>query len=350
MLRAASRTFALSIERLPGVLGEAIAIAYLLLRVSDFLEDNEQMPPDRKVALLHLWGQVLTGEVRAETLATQLSDVEDPSPDAYVARHAAEVLSVMRRLPPEVQQYIISNVRDTTEGMARWQARGPVVLHEDDMDDYMHEVAGRVGYLVTHLFAWHADGIKVRKELLMPLAREFGLALQTVNVIRGLRKDYDRGWMYVPLNFFAAVNLSPQDFFNPIYQPQAMQIVDMMAAKAERHLLAGKTYIKTIPAWYHRIRIACMWPLLFAVRTLAISRRNAAVLAGEAKVPRTEVLQIVRDSTLWGWSNTWFDYYFARLNQANGGVAFSLIGDEARPRSQPSQPHDSPLDLSAEKQ
>ncbi|MBI3761559.1 MAG: squalene/phytoene synthase family protein [Chloroflexi bacterium] len=309
MLRAASRTFALSIERLPGILGEAIAIAYLLLRI---------MPPERKVALIHLWGQVLSGEVRVETLTVQLSNVDDPSPDADVARHAAEVLAVMGRLPAEVQQTIISSVRDTTEGMARWQARGPVVLQEADMDDYMHEVAGRVGYLVTHLFAWHADGINVRKDLLMPLAREFGLALQTVNVIRGLRKDFERGWVYVPLNFFAAVNIAPQDLFDPQYQSQAMQVVEMIADKAERHLLAGKAYVQAIPAWHHRIRLACMWPLLFAVRTLAISRHDAAVLAGEAKVPRAEVMRIVRDSTLWGWSNTWFDYYFHQLGVVNG--------------------------------
>ena len=44
LLRVASRTFAIGIERLPGVLCEATTVAYLLLRVSDYLEDNEEMP------------------------------------------------------------------------------------------------------------------------------------------------------------------------------------------------------------------------------------------------------------------------------------------------------------------
>jgi len=315
MLRAASRTFALSIERLPGMLSEAIAVAYLLLRVSDFLEDNEEMTAERKVGLLRLWGQVLSGEVTPERLTAQLSDVDDGGPDAHVARHAAEVLSIMRRLPPEAQHHIVSHVRDTTEGMARWQARGPQVLHEADLDDYMHEVAGRVGYLVTHLFAWHASGIQLRKEMLMPLAREFGLALQTVNVIRGLRKDFDRGWIYVPLSFCAAAGLTQQELFKPELQRQAMQVVAMIADKAERHLACGKAYIKMIPPWNHSIRLACMWPLLFAVRTLAISRHNVQVLSGEAKMSRAEIGRIVRDSTMWGWSNVWFDRYFVRLSE-----------------------------------
>src|ERR1051325_10097176 len=96
LLRSASRTFALSIERLPGVVGEAMCLAYLLLRVSDFLEDNDYMPPERKA----------------------------------------------------VQTQLLVHVRNSTQGMARWVARGPQnIIVETDMDDYMHEVAGRVGYL-----------------------------------------------------------------------------------------------------------------------------------------------------------------------------------------------------------
>ena len=72
LLRAASRTFALSIERLPGVVGDAMCLAYLLLRVSDFLEDNDYMPPARKVALLSLWDEILAGEASPEQLVEQL--------------------------------------------------------------------------------------------------------------------------------------------------------------------------------------------------------------------------------------------------------------------------------------
>ncbi len=320
LVRTASRTFALSIDRLPGILGEALAVAYLLLRVSDFLEDNEQMLPERKIALLNLWGRVLTGEVGVDTLSLQLADLDGGSPDAVVAKRAADVLAVMRRLPPDVQHLIVASVRATTEGMARWQARGPLVRHEADLDDYMYEVAGRVGDLATHLFAWYAVGIRLRQDRLMPLAREVGLGLQTVNVLRGLRQDYERGWIYVPQSYCQAVNLTPQDLFKPEYRPQAMQVVGMIADKADRHLQAGQAYVKAIPAWYHSIRLACMWPLMFAIRTLAICRYNGLVLTGEAKVSRAEVGRIVRDSSMWGWSNTWFDWYCARLSSVEGSA------------------------------
>jgi hypothetical protein len=53
---------------------------------------------------------------------------------------------------------------------------------------------------------------------------------------------------------------------------------------------------------------------MFAIRTLAISRRNAAVFEHEAKISRDEVKQIVMDSKLWGWSNFWLDSYYQKLN------------------------------------
>jgi farnesyl-diphosphate farnesyltransferase len=155
----------------------------------------------------------------------------------------------------------------------------------------------------------------------MPLAREFGLALQTVNIIRGLRKDYERGWIYVPESFCAAVNLRRSDLFKPEYQIQALQVVDMMADKAERHLQKALAYVQALPRWLHTLRLACIWPLLFAVRTLALSRHNVDVLVGEVKMTREEVKTIVRDTTLFGWSNTWLESYYRRLKDGQRPVA-----------------------------
>jgi farnesyl-diphosphate farnesyltransferase len=314
LLRSASRTFALSIERLPGVVGEAMCLAYLLLRVSDFLEDNDYMPPQRKVALLRQWDRVLAGQAPVEAFVAELADREPgDDPDARVAAHAVEILQKVRALPLAVQNQLLVHVRDSTQGMARWVARGPDIPLETDMDDYMHEVAGRVGSLVTDVFAWYSGFIRARLSQLMPLAREFGLALQTVNVIRGLRKDYERGWIFVPESFCAAVNLRRSDLFKPEYQIQALQVVDMVADKAEGHLQKALAYVLALPPWLHTLRLACIWPMLFAVRTLALSRQNVNVLVGEVKMTREEVKAIVRDTTLFGWSNLWLESYYRHL-------------------------------------
>lgn len=314
LLRSASRTFAIGIEQLPGVLCDAGTVAYLLLRVSDYLEDNEDMSTEQKVQLLHVWVGILRGNVESQELTRQIQNVDTSNPDAVVAQHAPDILRRLATLPKELQEIITHHVIHSTLGMARWVERGPQVNDETDLDDYMFEVAGRVGYLLTHLFAWYSSAIRNRKDILLPLAREFGLALQTVNVIRGLRKDYERGWVYVPKKFLARVNLTAQELFQPEYRAEAIQVLDMLADKAERHLRAALTCVKSLPPWQHRIRLACIFPLMLAIRTLAISRRNAQVFEDEAKISREEVKQIVIDSKLWGWSNIWLDSYYQKLN------------------------------------
>jgi len=314
LLRSASRTFAIGIEQLPSVLCDAATVAYLLLRVSDYLEDNEDMTAEDKVKLLNVWGKILEGNANSEELTSQIQNVDTSNPDAVVAQHAADILTCLSTLPKEVQEIITQHVIHSTLGMARWVERGPQVNDETDLDDYMFEVAGRVGYLLTHLFAWYSFTIRNRKNVLLPLAREFGLALQTVNVIRGLRKDYERGWVFVPKKFLTQVNLTAHELFQPEYRSQAIQVLDMLADKAERHLRAALTCVKSLPPWQHRIRLACIFPLMFAIRTLAISRRNAQVFENEAKISRDEVKQIVIDTTLWGWSNFWLDSYYQKLN------------------------------------
>ena len=314
LLRLSSRTFAIGIERLPRTLSNATTIAYLLLRVSDYLEDNEDMKVSDKILLLNLWISVLRKEATVEELTKQLSGSDENNPDALVAQHAKEILMQLYALPLVLQEIIIHHVIKSTQGMARWTKTGPKVDNEADLDDYMFEVAGRVGYLVTQLFAWHSDEVRRKEEKIMPLAREFGLGLQTVNIIRGLREDFDRGWVYVPNNFLSEVGISSEELFDPSQRLKALRVLDLLTNKAERHLKNALEYVKFLPWWEHGIRIGCILPLLFAIRTLSLSRSNAQVFESEAKMTREEVRKIVLHSTLWGWSNFWLDRYYNKLS------------------------------------
>lgn len=314
LLRITSRTFAIGIERLPRILCDATTIAYLLLRVSDYLEDNEEMEASEKVILLNLWINILREEKTIEALTSQLTNADTNNPDAIVAQHSKEILLHLHSLPYAVQEIIIHHVINSTQGMARWTKLGPNVNDEKDLDDYMFEVAGRVGYLITQLFAWYSITIRRKENEIMPLAREFGLGLQTVNVIRGIREDFDRGWVYIPKKFIMDMGLTKEQLFDPEHREQALKVLDMMTDKAERHLRQALQYVKSLPWWQHGIRLGCIFPLMFAIRTLAVCRHNAQVFESEAKMSRTEVKKIVLDATLWGWSNLWLDRYYQELN------------------------------------
>ena len=314
MVRQVSRTFALSIEQLPPLLRDAVSVAYLMFRIADGIEDHETMPPERKIALLAEWAAVLEGRTPAERLARRVDDLDAADPEVEVIRETPQVLDWLHALPAPFQEPIVAHVHATTRGMARWQQHGPTVEDEAALDDYMHEVAGRVGYLVTDLFALYSPAIMARRETLMPLSRECGLALQTVNVVRGIRKDYERGWVFVPQTFLSRMGLTRATLLEPQSEPKALAVVAMLADKADRHLTNGLSYITAFPRSEHSLRLALIWPFLFAARTLALSRNNPNVLRSEAKMTRAEIGRIVAESKLLGWSNNWLARTFDRLS------------------------------------
>ncbi|NNF39148.1 MAG: squalene/phytoene synthase family protein [Gemmatimonadetes bacterium] len=315
LLHAASRTFALGIDLLPEPLRSEIEVAYLVLRVSDYLEDNETMPAERKVPLLRAWSHALRSGTAPGDLLPTLTAVTDDTPDALVARNTARVLAAVMALRPAAREIIVRHTADSTDGMARWVERGPEIPDEDALDDYMHEVAGRVGWLLTDLFALEIPSVARHHEALSSLGREFGLALQTVNVIRGLHGDWERGWVFVPETFVPRGSPDPVALLDgsvsdPVHE---RAILDRLVDKAERHLEAARHYLAGLPRRRHGIRLFCLLPYLFAVRTLAISRSNPRVFREETKIGRSDVRAIVRDARLLGWSNAWIRWYGERL-------------------------------------
>ncbi len=315
MLRIVSRTFSLSIEQLPPVLRETITVAYLLFRIADCLEDNTAIVAERKAHLLRLWGDIVTGVRPARDLIIQLSDLDDTDPEVYVARRADTVIKYLNNTPEQLRDILASHVYKTSQGMARWQEHGPFINTEEELDDYMHQVAGRVGYLLTDIFTWYSPAIRAIRKSLIPLGREFGLALQTVNIIRGLRKDYERGWIFVPATFFEKIGLSREGFFEITNRDKALSVINLLIDKAKRHLHDGLTYVTLLPRKERRIRLSCAWPLLFAVKTLALSRNNPEVLTSETKITRNQVKNIMLVSSMLCLSNFCLARYYHYLEK-----------------------------------
>lgn len=320
MVREVSRTFALSIEQLPPLMRDAISVAYLMFRIADGIEDHPAMPAQRKISLLEEFAAVLDGRVPPERLARRVDDLDASDPEVDVIRETPLILDWLRALPAPLQQPIAHHVHATTLGMARWQAHGPFVEDEAALDDYMHEVAGRVGYLVTDLFAHHSPAVMERRAALMPLSRECGLALQTVNVIRGIRKDYERGWVFIPQTYLSRFGLTRESLLDPQCEPKALAAVALLADKATRHLDHGLQFVTAFPRSEYSLRLALMWPFLFAARTLALSRDNPNVLRSEAKMTRAEIGRVVAGSRLFGWSNRWLALTYRRLLAPAPGV------------------------------
>lgn len=306
LLKATSRTFALTIEMLPGRLREATRVAYLVLRVSDYLEDNRIMDARAKSALLEMWAEVVEGATPVSRFEKLLETSPlDDIPDAGAVRAAGAINRELEGVCSEARRIVRSHTAATTRGMARWVERGPLFADENDLDDYMHEVAGRVGYLVTRLAALRWRGVERNVEARLPSAREFGLGLQTVNVLRGMRSDRERGWVFVPRSFLPA-HVEPVAVFDAANREAGLAVVRALADKAERHLNEATGWLTSLPAEAIRLKIAFALPLLFGVRTLTLCReRPSEVLSSSVKIGRREIRSLVRRTVVLGWSNSW---------------------------------------------
>jgi farnesyl-diphosphate farnesyltransferase len=198
--------------------------------------------------------------------------------------------------------------------MARWVRRGPVIHDEEDLDDYMHEVAGRVGHLITDLFSLASRRVAANRAEMMVLGRQFGLALQTVNIVRGIPSDIQRGWFFVPKNLLPDSIETGEDFLAEANKELAVRTVDHLLLKASRHFQAAEKYISLLPRLRGKMRYFCLLPYFFGVRTVALSRTNPDVLASEVKLDRAEVKSIAARTKLGSWSNRWIHRYARELD------------------------------------
>lgn len=306
LLVATSRTFAPGIHALRPELRTPIAVAYLILRVSDFLEDTTSLPGDAKVRLLGEWADALTGGRLPGDLIEALEAADDDIPDTLAARHVGQIFEAVEALDPAAREVVVRYTASSTRGMARWVERGPDFRVEADLDDYMHEVAGKVGLLLTELFLLTPGTVRGDRAPMMELANEFGLALQTVNVIRGLHEDPERGWDFIPASFRdGAIGEDPD-----------AAVLDAMIAKAERHIAAGVRYMEGLGRRRARdIRFFCALPLLLAAATLSISRGNPRVFTTAVKLERRRVARVAALTRAFCVSDRWLRWYCGRLLQ-----------------------------------
>jgi farnesyl-diphosphate farnesyltransferase len=317
LLLATSRTFAIGIDALPSPLRDGVTLAYLVLRVADYFEDSPSLPPDRKREALDLWAELIdrsSGGSDAEGTARRLgelreavSETDRDMPDRLAALEAGMILDGLLRLPPVFLGPIREHTAGTTRGMARWIMKGADFPDEAALDDYMFEVAGRVGLLLTELFAAHSPAVGARRKELMESAVSFGLGLQTVNVIRGLHEDPDRGWNYVPRHVLPSPAGSPARVADPraLGTEGQLRALDFLVGKAGSHIGDALAYCRSIPRRERGIRVFCIIPALLALRTAEASRGNPRTFLEPVKVGRDDVRRLVLSARLLYFSNRW---------------------------------------------
>jgi farnesyl-diphosphate farnesyltransferase len=186
----------------------------------------------------------------------------------------------------------------------------------EELDHYTYMVAGCVGPFWTALHVTH------RKRLgdwaLREMSEEavsFGKALQLTNVLRDVPRDLANGRCYLPARELAALGLGPRDLLEPAGAARALPLYRRLVGLALEHYNVAWDYTLAIPRREWRMRLACAWPLLIGLATLAklAAHPNPLSVKTPIKISRGAVRALLAQSSLTVWSNGALAAHAARL-------------------------------------
>lgn len=308
ILPAVSRTFALNIPVLPEPLDGVVTVAYLLCRIADTLEDEAQGPVSARVKLLENFAGLVelprgwesaTADFTPRALAVLRAGA--PASEVELLRGTHQVLKALDGLPASTKPHIARCVRVMTRGMGEV---GSSLLGDgravdglptlEDTKRYCYYVAGVVGEMLTGLFMDFAPEAVAKKAALESRAAAFGRALQLTNILKDVREDLDRGSCWLPKDRMAAHGLSAATLCLPANRTRAVALLNELILVAKEDADSAFEYSLALPAEPPGLRLFCLWPLFFAVRTLGELKNNPAVFeTAPVKIGRDAVQQVM---------------------------------------------------------
>lgn len=336
LLRDVSRSFYQTLRVLPQAIRPQIGLAYLLARTTDTIADTELVPcGERLAALDHLRSRILGKSAPALDLGRFLppSSPADTRaagsapPPADGRRSAAEAERVLltrieealavlagfeagdRRLIRQVLTTITSGQELDLRRFADARADRILALQtEAELDDYAYRVAGCVGEFWTKICRAHLfPDVRLDDGALIANSVRFGKGLQLVNILRDLPRDLRQGRCYVPETRLSAHGLSPTALLDADAMPRFRALFDDHLDLAESCLTDGWAYTNALPRGQMRVRLACAWPILIGLRTLARLRcGNVLDAEHRLKISRSEVKRLMLRSVLgYPWPGAW---------------------------------------------
>ena len=304
LLKAVSRSFYLTLCVLPASVRSQIGLAYLLARTTDTIADTELVPvADRLRALDELRARIL-GQREAVAFGKLVAAQPEragggSNAERLLLERIEEIVALLESFSDDDQQSIREVLATITGGqemdLQRFGAAdaGNIVALSSDaeLDDYTYRVAGCVGEFWTKMCCAHVfPSAGLDEAALFRDGVRFGKGLQLVNILRDLPRDLRQGRCYLPVERLQRVSLTPGDLLDAGNHARLRPVYDELLKVAQAHLAAGWDYTNRLPRSAMRVRLACAWPILIGVKTLAQLRQgNPLDVTQRIKVDRAGV-------------------------------------------------------------
>lgn len=313
LLKSVSRSFYLTLAVVPGDVRAQVGTAYLLARAADTIADTGLIErPLRLRYLTRLREWIMDPAKHRETvqeIRSVLLDSGTDSAERALLSHLEECGALLESFAEADQALIRWVLGVLTQGMQKDLADFPgatistggggsltALKTMADLDLYTYSAAGCVGEFWTRLMCAHRAALRGWDvERMVQAGVRFGKGLQYTNVLRDIPADLRRGRCYIPIELLETAGMKPADLLDPASFQKFKPVLNQLLRIALEHLDQGWLYTMAIPRSELRLRLACAWPILFALKTLQRVSVSESLLDSETtlKVSRAEVYRIM---------------------------------------------------------
>src|SRR5436190_24312181 len=300
ILSRVSRSFYLSIRLLPKKLRDPVSLGYLLARASDTIADTPDIPVALRMEKLEPFARAIQGEPPGDSivdLSATIAPLQKDEAERALIEALQQCLDWLEQIDVEDREDVRAVLKLINRGqlldLERFQDPGKLAALETaaELDEYTYLVAGSAGEFWTQLCFRHLPKFSSRSETeMLDLAKQYGIGLQLINILRDAGADLRAGRCYFPKEEVVALAMEPSQI---IREPQRfLPIHRKWREKAEQGVAAGIKYADAVRN--RRVRIATVLPALVGARTLALIRdARATALHRHVRVPRKEMRGIV---------------------------------------------------------
>ena len=303
LLKEVSRSFYLTLRALPGAIRPQISLAYLLARAADTIADTEIVPIAQRLEALQFLRDRILAKSDPPLNFAQLAQHQSSPGERELLERCNEAIALLGSFSVADQTSIRAVLKMITSGqeldIERFSAANAnqifALATDQELDDYTYRVAGCVGEFWTTICRAHLfQNDSLDKDFLLKNGVRFGKGLQLVNILRDLPADLRRGRCYLPSQRLNERGLTPRDLLDPINEPKVRALCSSYLDLAEAHLAAGWAYTNAFPWRSVRVRLACAWPILIGIETLAKLRvTNALDPLQRVKISRLELRNLI---------------------------------------------------------
>ena len=313
ILKKVSRSFYLSLIVLPRPVRRQMGLAYLFCRAADTIADTRILPYPKRLPALHTFRAQFQEDSPPRSAIAQLQQMvqyrlpQTPEGEHQLLLRLQDCFRMYDRLAFDDQRLVKELVLTLTRGMEMDLTCFPgdtlrALPNIASLERYTYYVAGVVGEFWTLLcganlraFQHHRNSQQLRS-----LGRRFGQGLQLTNILKDIGKDLQEGRCYLPADELQRLGLQAHDLLDPTLLRQVRPLIISLIRYTLEHLDHASCYVRLLPRRALRVRLSCMWPLLFAVQTLEKICWSEGLLSCQerVKIPRQAVYRTILHS-LW---------------------------------------------------